>query len=201
MPTAFPEAFGLKLLTLLVQSYRELTLVLFDTSSRHSDCTSPVEPLSWYCKGIWPGANMWLGKVGKCVVFTNVWAAGPLENAMSSPKFQEALMSSSVWMLYTVESELLQPDCEHRVLSNPMRSAVCLITWPFFSGQAALFPKSWFPSSWTIYWVSAANAVKFRVLRACVCKMSTAGWALHGTRCRCYSGLWMVKTLLGRVEC
>lgn len=41
------------------------------------------------------------------MVFTNVWAAGPLENAMSSAKFQEALMSSSVWMLYTVESELL----------------------------------------------------------------------------------------------
>lgn len=28
------------------------------------------------------------------MVFTNVWAAGPLESAMSSPKFQEALMDA-----------------------------------------------------------------------------------------------------------
>lgn len=37
-----------------------------------------------------------------------------------------------------------------------------------FQDRLPLLPKSWFPSSWAIYRVSAANAVKFRMLRACI---------------------------------
>lgn len=49
--------------------------------------------------------------------------------------------------------------CAVQCVSLPGRS---------FQDRLPLLPQSWFPSSWAIYRVSAANAVKFRVLRACV---------------------------------